>query len=159
MSLQDPAFLLQALLRANGNLTPAMGAYLRGRAAAAGTPDEFLAFQRGLASLADVVSGLHVRLRGRPVGDALVVATEIEARSPDVDVDLRGSVSAATDPTLTILGVTIDTTGLPDSAFREEDVVIGRTAFFAALGNGRPVEAKGRRNGNTVTWEEFELED
>ena len=114
---------------------------------------------KDLASLADVVPGLHVRLRGRPVGDALVVATELEARSPDSDVDLRGSVSAATDPTLTILGVTIDTTGLPDSAFREEDVVIGRTAFFAALGNGRPVEAKGRRNGNTVTWEEFELED
>lgn len=114
---------------------------------------------KDLGSLADVTAGLHLRLRGRPVGDALVVATELEARSPDTDVDLRGSVSAATDPTFTLLGVTIDTTGLPDSAFREEDVVIGRAAFFAALTNGRPVEAKGRRSGNTVIWDEFELED
>lgn len=114
---------------------------------------------KDLDSLADVVPGLHLRLRGRPVAGGLIVATELEARDADVDVELRGSVSAATDPTLTLLGVTIDTAGLPDSAFREDDAVVGRAAFFAALAHGRSVDAKGRRSGDAVIWMELELED
>lgn len=114
---------------------------------------------KGLASIAEVLPGLHVRLRGRPVGDALVVATEFEARSPDADVELRGTASAAADPVLTLMGVEIDTTGLPDTAFRDNDAVIGRAAFFAALGSGRSVNAKGTRSGSAVAWEELELDD
>lgn len=114
---------------------------------------------KDLGSIADVVPGLHVRLRGRPVGATQVVATEFEARSPDIDVELRGSVSSVNGTLITVLGVVIDTTGLPDSAFREEDVVIGRTAFFAALAGGRAIQASGERSGAAVTWRELELED
>jgi len=114
---------------------------------------------KDLGSLSALQPGDHVRLRGRPTDDGLVIATELELRSADTDVDVRGSVSSAADPVLTILGITIDTTGLPDSAFKEEDVVIGRAAFFAALTDGRAAEAKGRLSGNTVIWEELELED
>ena len=114
---------------------------------------------KDLGSLASLQPGDHLRLRGRPVGDALVVATELELRNDDTDVELRASVASAADPVLTLLGVTIDTSGLPDSAFRDEDVIIGRAAFFAALTDGRPVNAKGTRSGDAVAWRELELED
>jgi hypothetical protein len=114
---------------------------------------------KDLGSIADVVPGLHVRLRGRPVGETQVVATEFEARSPNTDVELRGSASSVSGTLITVLGVTIDTTGLPDSAFRDDDAVIGRTAFFTGLAGGRSLQAQGRRSGNAVIWEELELED
>lgn len=113
----------------------------------------------GVGSIDDVVPGMHVRLRGRPVGVSQVVATELERRSPEVDVELRAGVSSVSGTLITVLGVVIDTTGLPDSAFQEDDVVIGRSAFFAALADGRSMQAGGRRSGDTVVWEEFELED
>lgn len=115
-----------------------------------------------LGSLAELQPGQHVRLRGRPVGGALVVATELEVRDADADVELRAGVTSAADPLLTLLGVTIDTGGLPDSAFRDDDAVIGRAAFFAALagdGAGRSVSAKGRLGGGAVVWRELELDD
>lgn len=113
----------------------------------------------GVGSIDDVTPGMHVRLRGRPVGASLVVATEFERRSPDVDVELRGSVASVSGALITVLGVSIDTTGMPDSAFREEDAVIGRAAFFAALTEGRSIQARGNRSGDLVIWEALELKD
>lgn len=112
-----------------------------------------------LPSLADLQPGDHVRLRGRVAAGNLIVASELERRNADTDVELRAPVSSAADPLLTLLGVTVDTTGRPDSAFRDDDVVIGRAAFFAALADGRTVAVKGTRSGSDVAWEEFELED
>jgi hypothetical protein len=114
---------------------------------------------QGLASLSNLQAGDHVRLRGRPVAPALVVATELERRSRDSDVELRGSVSSASNPVLTILGLSVNTGNLSDSAFRRGDVVIGRTAFFAALGNGRAAKISGTRSADSVVWRELELED
>jgi hypothetical protein len=114
---------------------------------------------KDLASLASLQAGEHVRLRGRVGNGNLVVASELEVRSSDSDVELRAPVSAFADPQLTLLGVTVDTTGRSDSAFQDDSVSIGRTAFFAALSVGRVVKVQGVRVGNTVTWQEFELED
>ncbi len=113
----------------------------------------------GLGSLGELRAGDHVRLRGRPVGSALVVATELDRRSTDADVELRGSVSSAANPVLIILGVSVDTANLSDSAFRNGNVVIGRTAFFAALTNGRAAKISGTRGSGGVAWRELELED
>jgi len=48
----DPEQLV-AVMKANGNLTPAMGAYLAGRKALAANPENFVNFQKGLANLAE----------------------------------------------------------------------------------------------------------
>ncbi len=114
----------------------------------------------GLASPGSLAVGDHVRLEGRPAGTQLVVATELERDDADARVELEAPVQAFADPTVTLLGVTIDTTGWPDSAFRDEDVAIGRSAFFAALSEGRLVKARGELgSGGTVTWVHLELED
>ena len=46
-----------------------------------------------------------------------------------------------------------------DSAFRDDDTVIGRAAFFAALSAGRVVKVSGTLSGTIAVWSEFELED
>jgi hypothetical protein len=114
---------------------------------------------KDLASLASLLPGQHVRLRGRAGPGNLVIATELEARSPDSDIELRAPVTAFANPQLTLLGVVIDTGGRPDSAFKDDDVVIGRAAFFAALSVGRSVQVQGVRIGGAVSWQAFELED
>ncbi|GAB4036192.1 MAG: hypothetical protein Fur0014_02520 [Rubrivivax sp.] len=112
-----------------------------------------------LPSLAALQPGDHVRVKARFASGGLAVASELELRSADADVELRGPVSAFADPRFTLLGLEIDTSGFADSAFRDDDVVIGRSAFFAALSAGRVVKASGSRSGDAVAWSRFELED
>lgn len=111
-----------------------------------------------LASLTALQPGDHVRVRARIAAANLAVASELELRSPDSDIELRGPVSAFADPQFTLMGIVVDTTGRADSAFRDDDVVIGRSAFFAGLSTGRVVKVDGTRDGTTVVWSEFELE-
>jgi hypothetical protein len=68
-------------------------------------------------------------------------------------------VTAFADPRFTLLGLEIDTTGRGDAAFRDDDVAIGRAAFFAGLSAGRVVKVSGTLTGGTAAWSEFELED
>lgn len=104
------------------------------------------------------LQGNHVRVRGRVSGTNSVIATRIQLRSPDNDVDLQGPVQAMSDPTLTILGVTVDTTGV--TQFEGVDGgPMNRAGFFAAVQVGTLVKVKGTLNGTVVTWDEAELED
>jgi len=117
-----------------------------------------------LASLAALGASNHVRVKGRSAGGGTVVAVEIELRStsPDGRVVLQGPVSAiGGTSTLTILGTVVDTRGVSDSDFKShDDAAIGRSAFFAAVGTGTVVKARGRlAGGASVAWDEMELED
>ncbi len=108
----------------------------------------------------DLSPGHHVRVRGRVSGLNAMIATRVEQRSAGDDVDLQGPVQTAANPTLTILGVTVNTSALNGNDFEGiSDNPIGRTAFFNALRDGTLVKVKGRVNGGTVTWREAELED
>ena len=102
----------------------------------------------------------HVRVRGRVSGASSVIATRIELRSAGDDVDLQGPVQAVSSPTLTILGVTVNTSAFNDDDFEGiNDQIIGRAAFFNAVQVGTLVKVQGRLNGGVVTWREAELED
>lgn len=104
--------------------------------------------------------GDHVRVRGRVNGSSSVIATRIELRSPDTDVDLQGPVQSIADQVLTILGVTVDTSGIDNGNFEGlNDQVIGRAAFFNTVTVGTLVKVQGRLDGTVVTWREAELED
>jgi hypothetical protein len=114
---------------------------------------------KDLASLGQLQPGQHIRVRGRPTAGNVIVASELEARDAKEDVELRGAVSAVAAPSFTLLGLMVDTSGLSDNAFRDNDVVIGRASFFSTLTVGRAVSVKGVRSGDAVVWEEVELED
>lgn len=104
----------------------------------------------------------HVRVRGRVNGttSGIVIATRVELRSADNDVDLQGSVQSINGQALVILNMLVDTSGLQDDDFEgPNDQVIGRAAFFSAVNVGTLVKVQGRLVGTTVTWREAELED
>jgi cytoskeletal protein CcmA (bactofilin family) len=109
-------------------------------------------------NLSDLAINNHIRVRGRVSGTNSVIATRIQLRSSDNDVDLQGPVQAVSDPILTILGVTVDTTSV--AQFEGVDGgPMNRRGFFAAVQVGTLVKVKGTLNGTVVTWGEAELED
>lgn len=114
----------------------------------------------------------NVRIRGRASGATSVIASEIEDRGAsdsNADVILQGFVSSTdvSNPTLSILGVTVDTTLLSNDNFKDANGnPIGSVEFFNALTpNGGLVKAKGRlpaAGGNALAagiLREIELED
>jgi len=107
-----------------------------------------------------LVQNAHVRVRGRVSGTNSVIATRVEVRSGDTDVELQGPVQSASNPNVTILGVTVDTSNISNNNFEGlNDQIIGRAAFFAAVNVGTLVKVKGTLNGTTVIWDEAEVED
>jgi len=109
-------------------------------------------------NLSDLAINNHIRVRGRVSGTNSVIATRIQLRSPDNDLDLQGPVQTVSDPTVTILGVTVDTTGV--TQFEGVDGgPMNRGGFFAAVRVGTLLKVKGTLNGTVVAWDEAELED
>ncbi len=110
--------------------------------------------------LSDLSVGDHVRVRGLAGAGNSVIATRVEKRSADDDVDLQGPVQAVLDPNLTILGVSANTAAISDANFQGlDDSSIGRAAFFTEVKVGTLVKIQGRLNGGVITWREAELED
>jgi hypothetical protein len=113
-------------------------------------------------SFADLANNQNVRVRGRPGSGSTVVATEVEVRSanPDSDVRFQAVASAAADPNLTMLGLTVNTSQINQF----QDVIgnpISRAAFFNAIGTGgKLVKVRGTLIGASINWNrEAELED
>lgn len=111
------------------------------------------------AQLGDVAVGDPIVVRGEPLGSELL-ATEITREVPTLKTVLQGPVSTIAPPRLTIFNTPIDTSALPDSAFRRaDDTAVGRAAFFTALRPGSIVEIEGLRLGQTIQWNEAELQE
>lgn len=110
-------------------------------------------------TLATLAAGQHLRIRGKlGIGNGMV-ATRLELRSADTDVELQAPAQAITPETsIRLLGVDISTAGV--SQYRDlSDAAITRSAFFAAARVNGLIKANGTRSGATVTWTELELED
>jgi Domain of unknown function (DUF5666) len=111
-------------------------------------------------TLNGLASGDHVRVRGRVGGNNSVIAVRVEQRSVSNDVDVQGLVQSVVGQDLTILGVTIDTTGISNDNFKGlNDQIIGHAAFFNVVKEGTLVKMQGRLSGSIVTWREAELEE
>jgi hypothetical protein len=110
-----------------------------------------------ITDLNDLLAGDYVRVRGRVGSNNFVIATRVERRQTNNDVDLQGPMQIVSDPNLTILGVTVDTTGMEFEGL--DDGVIGRTVFFNTVKVGTLVNMQGQLNGSVVTWRKAELED
>jgi hypothetical protein len=106
-------------------------------------------------ALNQLAVGHSLRIRGRPGAGNTVIALEVEFRSttPDTRVILQAVASAVASPNVTLLGFVVDTSAIPDNAFKDtNDNVIGRAAFFAAAAPGRLIKARGTLVGNTIVF-------
>lgn len=116
-------------------------------------------FKEGISNLSQLGVGNHVRVRGRPTGTNTVIAAEVRKRSPDTQVTLGGAVQAVANPNVTVLGVLIDTSTIPDGKFKGlHHGATGRAAFFNAVKVGTLVNATGDLMGGMVLWNEIEFQ-
>ncbi len=113
-----------------------------------------------ILTLNDLGIGDAIEIHGFLDASGNVVATQLE-RESSIDLDgftLQGppaAVSDISDPTYRVLDIIVDTTDLADADFENEnDIVIGRSAFFMRLANNDPpferVKAEGSFNGGTL---------
>ena len=113
-------------------------------------------------TLADINAGDYVEVRGGefPAGSGAILATILEREDADPDTILQGFVETISDPSFTILGVTIETGG--GTVFRDvDDSIMSSTDFFNQLAPNSLVKAKGSEISDTVISAEeveFELE-
>jgi hypothetical protein len=109
----------------------------------------------------DLNTGDYVEIRGQeqPVGQ--ITAMIVERDDPDTRTELRGFVESENEPNLTVLGVTIATTGA--TVYRDSrgstEVPMSAVDFWAAVQTGSLVDARGTATGDTtLTATELELE-
>jgi uncharacterized protein DUF5666 len=109
-------------------------------------------------NLGSIVAGDFVEVRGTelPAESNDVVASRLERDQPEDEVRLRGVVDAASAPSFTILGVTIQTDAGTDFENSSEGSISADDFFSDAV--GRNVEAKGTVNGGVFTAREVEFE-
>jgi hypothetical protein len=114
--------------------------------------------QSGPLHLGNLSAGDHLIVRGEPFGDQ-VIATDITRQPASNMIVLQGPVSSTSPPSIVILGTTVDTAPLPETAFRKaDDSPIRRTAFFAAALPGVIVEVEGVQVDGSIVWHEIELQ-
>ena len=112
-------------------------------------------------TISDINAGDFVEIRGDefPASSGQIRATIFEREDPD-DTELQGFVESISDPSFSILGVTIETGAT--TIFRDEnDVILSSTDFFARLTQNDLVKATGTESSDTTisaTEVEFELE-
>lgn len=111
-------------------------------------------------SLAEISSGRFVKILGRwSAGANTVLATKIEVETPSstIEVKLRGTISSASNPFVSLLGATFDTTGM--SYRNASGASLAAAQFFAQLTQGTPVYLQGVQNNatNTLIWTRISL--
>lgn len=111
-------------------------------------------------TLADINAGDYLEVRGGefPAGSGAILATILEREDADPDTILQGFVETISDPSFTILGVTIETGG--GTVFRDvDDSVMSATDFFNQLAPNSLVKAKGTEvSDRVISAEEVEFE-
>lgn len=113
-------------------------------------------------TIANINAGDYVEVRGDefPAGSGEILATIFEREDAEPETRLQGFVETISDPSITILDVTIDTNG--STVFRDEnDVVISSNDFFTRLAENDLVKATGTEVADTTivaTEVEFETE-
>jgi hypothetical protein len=112
-------------------------------------------------TIADITAGNYLEIRGSefPADSGQVLATIVEREDVDTRTILQGFVSSVAEPTLTILGVTVETNG---AVFRDvDDSPLTQAEFFNLVGVNSLVKAEGVESSTTTiiaTEVELELE-
>ncbi|MBW1753481.1 MAG: hypothetical protein JRJ46_10345, partial [Deltaproteobacteria bacterium] len=111
------------------------------------------------STLNDIVIGDELKIRAREGSGGTIVAIELEILdNPSDRAIIQGTVdSFVPSGNVTILGVVVDTTTIQDNDFKDDDISIGRTAFFNRLEVGDLVKA--RFDLSSGNWDQIEFED
>lgn len=111
-------------------------------------------------TLSALNAGDYLEVRGSelPAGSGSILAAIVERDNPDTETILQGFVTAVTNPSFTILGVTVQTNA--STQFRDtDDSPILAAQFFSRAAAGTLVKAKGVESSATVIIaDEVELE-
>ena len=103
----------------------------------------------GSLTVGDLVVGDYLEVRGQEIPSGQITAMRVELDDFRDRTELRGFVTAASDPTLTVLEVTITTTS--GTVYRdsrgETEVNMPEADFWAAVGPGVLIEARGSEVG------------
>jgi hypothetical protein len=102
--------------------------------------------------LDDLRSGDHLQIHGRLRGGNMILAKEVERSDPKSNVQLQGLVTSVAYPFIVLLGASINMSSIPESGFLGHDGVIGRSAFFSDLSNGKKVSVQGNVVTTTIDW-------
>lgn len=110
--------------------------------------------------IADLNVGDYLEIRGSefPAGSRQIIAALLEREDVDTRTILQGFVETVSNPSFTILGVTITTTGT--TVFRDtDDSPISAAEFFSRVTAGSLVKADGTETSTTaITAQEVEFE-
>ena len=100
-------------------------------------------------AVSDIAVGDYLEIRGAefPAGSGQVLTTILERDDPDTRTELQGFVVTVTDPALTILGVTIDTSNA--QFFDVDDSGLTASEFFAIDRVDSLVKVRGTESGDT----------
>jgi hypothetical protein len=111
-------------------------------------------------SVDDLFAGDYVEVRGGefPAGSGRILAGRVEREDLDTETELQGFVTAEIGMELTILGVTISTSGA--TQYRDEnDMTISAAEFFNRVAVGSLVGTKGTEVGQmAIAADELEIE-
>lgn len=111
-------------------------------------------------TISDLNTGDYLEIRGSesPAGTGQILAAILEREDNDTETILQGFVETVSDPSFTILGVSIVTNGATE--FQDaDDSVISAAEFFSRVTAGALVKVKGlETTATTITAEEVEFE-
>ncbi len=108
-------------------------------------------------SLANIQSGDRLEIKGT-VSEGTLIATEVKRKDFDLIVEIEGTVDSFTSPSLSVLGLTVDTDINTDFE-REEDIVLSQEAFFNLLTSETIVKATGTFDTGALAAEKVEIKD
>ncbi len=117
----------------------------------------------GLAdSFENLAPGDHLVIKGHLIDDQTAVASQVIGlpAAPGLErIEFRGTVTAISEPELTINGVQIDTDLIPPGGFHAyNNAPISQEAFFTIAGESDSVEAKGDLlPDDSVEWQSVSL--
>lgn len=108
-------------------------------------------------SLASLRVGDRVEIRASHNAGGAILATRLERDDPDSSVTLQGGVDSVAQPNLTILGVTVTTSGATE--FRNIDGTTMTQGDFLSQAQGKLVKAEGTLSGGTIVATQVEFEN